>query len=161
MASLRHGNSFPLINQAILDAADCIGRRSPVKTDLTILKSISVNATFVIPEKAARKTYFPARMIGGFIGCLEICALTGLGTFLGLRRTCTSSALAGCLASTSLCYVILQRLGLPVYVTKMPLRRICVLRRRTERQQIFMWLCRIGTFTKWMFWLGIPPSYIL
>ena len=118
VVSLRHGNSFPLVNKAILAAAGCIGRQPPVKTDLTMPRSVSVNVTFIIPEKMPSKTYLPAKLIGGLIGCLEICALVCSGTFLGLHGIYAGSALAACLAITSLCYLILQQLEEPVYAHK-------------------------------------------
>ena len=118
VVSLRHGNSFPLVNKAILAAAGCIGKPPPASTDLTVPRAVSVNITFIIPEEISRKTHFPTRLIGGLVGCLEICALTCAGVFLGMHGVYAGSVLVACLAISLLCYLILQQLEEPVYAHK-------------------------------------------
>ena len=118
VVSLRHGNSFPLVNKAILAATGCMGRQPPVSTDLTVPRAISVNIIFIIPETISLKTYFPTRLIGGLVGCLEICALTCAGVFLGMNGIYAGSALVACLAILTLCFLILQQLEEPIYAHK-------------------------------------------
>ena len=54
VVSLRHGNSFPLENKAILVAAKCIGKQELLQTDLSVPGPVSVNITFIVPRTDAR-----------------------------------------------------------------------------------------------------------
>ena len=96
----------------------CMGRPPRVSTDLTVPRAVSVNIMIIIPEKISRKTYFPARLIGGLVGCLEICALTCAGVFLGMNGVYAGSVLVACLAIPTLCFLILQQLEEPIYAHK-------------------------------------------
>ena len=115
VSSLRHGNTFPLVNQAILTAAGCIEQPADVYTDLTLPRTVSVNITFLMPKDTADETQRTAKLTGQLVACLELSLLACSAILQALKGMYIGCALAICLAVSTFCYLALQQLQHPVY----------------------------------------------
>ena len=118
VASLRHGNTFPLVNKAILTAAGCIEQSPAVHSDLTMPRAVNANTTFLLPKEATEGATVSAKLVGGLVGCFEISAFVCSGVWQGLRGMYFGAALTGCLAFSTTCYLVLQQLAAPIYASQ-------------------------------------------
>ena len=91
VASLRHGNSFPLVNKAILDQASITGRRTYFdesnKAEL-LARAVTVHVTYILPIASTSSLSYPfrlSRMIAAaelflLVGASVLCFVYGLIT---------------------------------------------------------------------------------
>lgn len=123
VASLRHGNRFPLVNKAILIAAGCVGQTPAIRTDLTQPRAISVNISFLTPVEVDGRTRVSLKLIGGLVGGLELCGFLCSATFQALNGMYIGSALAVCLAISTTCYLVLHQRERLVYAHQNAIRQ--------------------------------------
>ena len=91
VASLRHGNSFPLANKAILDQASITGRqiylKEPKKTE-PLARPVTLHVTYILPvesESSLSHPFWLSRMIAAtelflLAGASSLCFASGLTT---------------------------------------------------------------------------------
>lgn len=117
VASLRHGNNFPLVNRAILAAAGCVEQPPAIRTDLSLPRAVNVNVTFMVPKEGglAESTYVPPKLVGGLIGCLELAGFLCSAILQFLVGMYVGAALAAALAIGTICYLVLHQIETPVY----------------------------------------------
>ena len=118
VASLRHGNSWPLVNRAVLIAAGCIEQPAPISVDLSQPRAITLNITFCLPHESGKDTQKQTKFVGLVIGYIELCIYIGSAVAQGLHGLFVGAALAVCLAICTFCYLTLQHLVEPIYAHK-------------------------------------------
>jgi hypothetical protein len=122
VASLRHGNTFPLVNKAFLERASIIGRRPAHEdSDDTELhpRIVRVNVTFILPTTPQSK--FPyAAILSQSIIVVEALGLIALAIWVFISGLTFGAILLLCLAVNTVLLLILQRSASLIFASKVP-----------------------------------------
>ena len=119
--SLRHGNTFPLVNKQVLELAGILNRSTQVKaiisTEVPLRRPTIVNVSFVLPactkeDQRRRYIYLWACRSSVAIETLMIIALMAICAFYKLN---VSVLLIACVASNAVALKFIQSKAKPVY----------------------------------------------
>jgi hypothetical protein len=120
VASLRHGNTFPLVNKAFLERASIIGRRLPNKdSDDTELhpRIVRLHITYILPTTPQYRLPY-AVIHSQIITAAETLALVAISTWLFIYGLAIGAVLLLCLAINALLLLILQRTTTLIFANK-------------------------------------------
>ena len=120
VASLRHGNSFPLVNKAILDRAKIIGRKvytSHVEDNEFAPRRVSVHVTFLLPS--VLEGLHPKRvLLSRVLAVAELVFLVGIAVICFQVGLTTGGLLLLCLVANLVIFAILQQTASFVFANK-------------------------------------------
>lgn len=110
VASLRHGNSFPLVNKAILDRASITGRRGHRKDSDEaglIARAVTLHVTYILPV-AAESSLSYSFWLSRIIAAAEVILLTGASIQCFVYGLIKGSFLLLCLVINAILSLFLQ-----------------------------------------------------
>lgn len=114
VASLRHGNHFPLVNQALLDLAAITGRHRYVEDDEILARPVTVCISFITPVES-KERHVLLRIAYGLAITVEVVALTVSCSFLFVFGLYVGGMLLICLLINVLLLTLLQWLTSPIF----------------------------------------------
>ena len=120
VASLRHGNTFPLVNKALLKRASIIGRRPPNNdsndTELHP-RVVRLHITYIMPTTSQSRLSY-AVILSQIITAAEILALVAISTWLFIYGLTIGAVLLLCLAVNTVLLLLLQHSTSLIFANK-------------------------------------------
>ena len=125
VASLRHGNSFPLVNKAILDQASITGRRihfdDSNKAEL-LARAVTVHVTYISPVASASSLSYPF-WLSRMIAAAELFLLAGASILCFVYGLISAAVLLLCHAINTALLLSIQHLATMKFANKMAIEK--------------------------------------
>jgi hypothetical protein len=120
VASLRHGNSFPLVNKALLDRASITSRGTSDKGLHEIglaSRVVRLHITYIVPT-TSRPSHSFAVLVSRIITAAELVILIGASTLCFRYGLTTGAVLLLCLATNVVLLLLLQHFTIFIFANK-------------------------------------------
>ena len=125
VASLRHGNSFPLVNKAILDQASITGRRTHCKDSNKaelLARAVTVHVTYISPVASESSLSYPF-WLSRMIAAAELFLLAGASIPCFAYGLITAAVLLLCLATNTALLLSIQHLTTVAFANMMAIEK--------------------------------------
>ncbi|KAI1086091.1 hypothetical protein F5B19DRAFT_502131 [Rostrohypoxylon terebratum] len=124
VSSLRHGNTFTLVNKRLLELAGVIGRPPPYDAafgQVDYVRPTTVNISFISPK--TKETESPATSYAGLwyirgLTTLQLLVHTSIALGLGFGGLWSSSLLVSCIVASHLIMMVLRMTVTPTFANR-------------------------------------------
>ncbi|KAL9126859.1 MAG: hypothetical protein Q9217_004167 [Psora testacea] len=125
VASLRHGNSFPLVNKAILDQASITGRRNYYNDSNKaerLARAVTVHVTYILPVSSKSSLSYPF-WLSRMIAAAELFLLAGASIPCFVYGLIRAAVLLLCLATNTALLLSIQHLTTVAFANMMAIEK--------------------------------------